>query len=72
MSFKTLFTNVVKQNYDCEQIDITIVFLNVSLNEEIYVMFSKNYREEKYIWLLKRALYNLKQCSREWYNTLKE
>ena len=49
MSFKTLFVIVVKKNYDCEQMNITIAFLNVSLNEEIYVMSSKSYREEKYV-----------------------
>ena len=72
MSFKTLFAIVVKKNYDCEQVNITTAFLNASLNEEIYVMSSKNYREEEYVWLLKRALYDLKQSSREWYDTLKE
>ena len=52
--------------------NIIIVFLNVSLNEEIYVMSSKSYREKKYVWLLKRAHYNLKQSSREWYDIFKK
>ena len=35
-------------------------------------MSSKNYREKKYAWLLKRVLYDLKQSSRKWYDILKE
>ena len=72
MSFKTLFAIVVKKDYDCEQMNITIAFLNASLNEKIYIMPSKDYREKEYVWLLKRALYDLKQSSREWYDILKE
>ena len=72
MSFKTLFAIIVKKNYDYEQINNTIAFLNVSLNEKMYIISSKSYREEEYVWLLKRALYYLKQSSREWYHTLKE
>ena len=47
--FKTLFIIVIKKNYDCEQMNITIAFLNASLNEETYIISFKSYREEEYV-----------------------
>jgi len=72
MSFKTLFAIIAKRDLDCEQVDIVTAFLNSLLQEPTYVEPPEGYREEEYVWLLKRALYGLKQSPREWYNALKE
>jgi len=49
MSFKTLFVIIVKQDLNCEQVNIVIVFLNSTLQESIYVKSSKSYRENEYV-----------------------
>ena len=71
MSFKTLFAIVAHKDYDCEQADIPTAFLNSFLGQTVYCWPPEGY-DEGYIWLLKRALYGLKQSPREWYSTLKE
>jgi len=49
MLFKILFVIIAKRNFDCEQVNIVIVFLNLILQEFIYVKSLKSYRENKYI-----------------------
>ena len=48
ISFKILFAIIARQNFNCKQINIVIVFLNLILQELIYVESSKNYRKNKY------------------------
>jgi len=47
--FKTLFIIIVKRDFDCEQVNIVIVFLNSILQESIYVKSSKSYRKNRYV-----------------------
>jgi hypothetical protein len=65
MSFKTLFAIIAKRDLDCEQVIIVTAFLNSILKKPTYVKPPEGYRDDGYVWLLKRALYGLKQSSRE-------
>jgi hypothetical protein len=72
MSFKTLFATIVKRDLDYERVDIVTAFLNSLLREDVYVEAPEAYREEGYVWFLKRAIYGLKQSPREWDSTIKK
>ena len=57
------------------QLDVKSTFLNGYLQEEIYVEQPKGFvkeGEEDKVYLLKKALYSLKQASRSWYNRIDE
>ena len=74
MSFKVLFFIMIYYDLDCEQMNVITVFLNALLKKRIYVKQLKKYKNDKYdiICLLLRALYSLKQFSREWYAILRD
>lgn len=72
MSFKALFALTAYLDQECEQVDIITAFLNSPLKELGYADPPEGYRIEICVWLLKRALYCLKESSREWYDTPKE
>lgn len=59
MSSETLFAIIAKRDLDCEQVDIVTAFLNSMLQELTYVEPPEGYREDGYVWLLKRALSGL-------------
>ena len=67
MSFKILFIIMTYYDLNCEQMNVIIAFLNSFLKKTIYIKQFKGYKKSKYdlICLLLRALYNLKQSSRE-------
>ena len=67
ISFKVLFFIIIYYDLDYKQINVIIVFLNALLKKRIYVKQLKGYKNDKYdiMCLLLRALYNLKQFSRE-------
>jgi len=55
------------------QMDVTIAFLNSKLKEKVYIRQPEGFEvegKEDWVYLLKRALYGLKQSSREWYKTI--
>jgi len=55
------------------QMDVKTAFLNSKLKERIYIRQPEGFEvegKEDWVYLLKRALYGLKQSSREWYRTI--
>jgi len=53
--------------------DIKSIFLNVIINEEVYVSQSpgfEDHKHAKYVYKLKKAHYGLKQTPRQWYKRL--
>ena len=46
------------------------VFINASLNDEIYCLYPDGYKRPNIHWLLRRALYGLKESSLLWLNAL--
>ena len=71
MTYKILFVMMIHHDLKIEQMKIVIVFLNAVFKERnIFIEFSKNYENSNYVWMLIRTFYDLKQSSREWYETL--
>ncbi|GKB85455.1 retrovirus-related pol polyprotein from transposon TNT 1-94, partial [Tanacetum coccineum] len=55
------------------QMDVKTAFLNGELKEEVYVSQPKGFVDQdnpSYVYKLKKALYDLKQAPRAWYNML--
>ena len=72
-TWKTLFTVTRKNEWQCNQSDIIIIFLYDFLDKEIYIQQSLDLEQEsELICLLKKTLYNLKQSLCVWFNTLHE
>ncbi|GKA17705.1 outer membrane protein porin [Tanacetum coccineum] len=55
------------------QMDVKTAFLNGEIKEEVYVSQPKGFVDQdnpSYVYKLKKALYDLKQAPRAWYNML--
>ena len=72
MSYKALFAFVAHENLNCEQMNVITTFLNSMLKEKIYIWPPKSFEKNDWVWLLLRALYDLKQSFRDWYQTVSE
>ena len=70
MFYKAIFAITAKKNLNVEQMNIVIAFLNSILKKRIYIWSSEDFEKKDWIWILRRALYDLKQSSREWYQIL--
>jgi len=70
-TIRLLFVVAAHKNWKVYQLDIKSAFLNGILQEEIYVEYPASFviqgKEDK-VYLLKKALYRLKQAPRAWYS----
>ncbi len=76
ITIKILLTLTIKYDYEVKQMNVVIAFLEAHIKEEIWMQQSSRFeqKESNEIFLacrLNKALYELKQASREWYSTLK-
>ncbi len=76
MIIKMLLALTIKYNYEVEQMNVIIAFLEAHLKEKIWMQQSLRFeqKESNEIFLicrLNKTLYKLKQASQEWYATLK-
>ena len=72
LRYKTLriiLAIVTIKNYTLELMDVQTAYLNAPLKEEVYMSQPDGYHQggADIVWLLKRALYGLKQSGREWH-----
>jgi len=69
-SFRILMALAAKSNWEIHQMDVKTAFLNGDLNEEIYMEHPEGFKTQKGIegtaLKLNKAIYGLKQASRQW------
>ena len=61
---------VVAENLHLEQLDVKTAFLHGDLEEDIYMIQSKEFivqEQENLVYKLRKTLYGLKQAPRQWY-----
>ena len=68
-SIRFLFAHAALEDWEIEAMDVKTAFLNGDLDEEIYMEQPEGWvvpGKEDYVCLLKKAIYGLKQASRQW------
>lgn len=76
VTVKLLFALATKQNWHLAQLDVNNVFLNGDLKEDVYINMPLGYMYQqkdiqhpgKLVCRLHKAIYGLKQASRQWYS----
>ena len=63
---RMLLALATQEGWDVQQTDIKTAFLEAELDEDIYVRPPPGYGKPGTVYKLKRALYGLKQSSRQW------
>ena len=73
MFWKVMMTVFAKRDYRIRQMNVIIAFLYEFLDEKMYVRQSTHMKDEiSKVCLLKKTLYDLKQFSHVWYQTLQD
>jgi hypothetical protein len=71
MNYKTMYVIIVVNDWDIEQMNVKTIFLYDKILEDVYVVqftsFQKNVNQ---ICKLNKTLYDLKQSSKVWFETL--
>jgi hypothetical protein len=71
MSYKTMYVIIVVNDWEIEQMNVKIAFLYDKIHEKIYVTQFTNFEQSvNQICKLNKALYDLKQFSRIWFEIL--
>ena len=68
-SIRYLLAHAALEDWDIESMDVKTAFLNGDLDEEIYMEQPEGWivpGKEDHVCLLKKAIYGLKQASRQW------
>ena len=61
---------VVVMKWKIHQMDVKTAFLNVVVEEEVYVEQPLGFEIESHVCRLKKSLYGLKQAPRTWYGRI--
>jgi hypothetical protein len=71
MNYKTMYVIIVVNDWKIEQMNVKTTFLYDKIHENVFVVqFTKFEQEINKICKLNKALYDLKQFSRVWFETL--
>ncbi len=71
MSYKTMYVIVVVNDWEIEQMNVKTTFLYDKILEDVYVVQLTSFEQNvNQICKLNKALYDLKQSSRVWFETL--
>ncbi|CAI7924193.1 unnamed protein product [Closterium sp. NIES-54] len=72
-TLRTLLAGAAIKGWVVKQMDVTTVFLNGILEEEIFMAQPEGFDDGiGRVWKLQKALYGLKQAPRQWYLKLRE
>jgi len=61
MAFRALFAITAHYDLKIKQMDIKTAFLYRPINQELYIIILKGFKEAGKVYRLKKALYRLKQ-----------
>jgi hypothetical protein len=71
MSYKTMYVIIVANDWKIEQMHVKIVFLYDKIHENVFVVHLTNFEQKiNEVCKLNKALYDLKQSSKVWFETL--
>ncbi len=71
MSYKTMYVITVVNDWEIEQMNVKTTFLYDKILEDVYVVQLTNFEKSvNQVFKLNKALYDLKQSSRIWFETL--
>ena len=71
MNYKIIFVIVAANDWNIEQMNVKTIFLYDEINEKMYVKILHDYTDDRKIYCrFWKTLYELKQSSRIWSNTL--
>ncbi len=71
MNYKTMYVIIAVNDWKIEQMNVKTIFLYDKILEDVYVMqFTSFEQSVNQICKLNKALYNLKQSSKIWFETL--
>jgi hypothetical protein len=71
MSYKTIYVIIVVNDWKIEQMNVKIVFLYDKIHDNVFVVQLTNFEQRiNQVCKLNKALYDLKQFSRIWFETL--
>jgi hypothetical protein len=71
MNYKAMYVIIVVNDWEIEQINVKIVFLYDKINENVFVVqFTRFKQRINQICKLNKTLYELKQFSKVWFETL--
>lgn len=72
-AIKMFLTFLAYKGYIVYQMDVKYAFLNVNIEEEVYIEQPKDFQlheDDNFVLLLKKELYGLKHAPRAWYSRL--
>ena len=72
-AIKMFLTFVAHSNFKVYEMDVKSAFLNVELDEEVYVEQPTGFEDPEFldfVYFLFKVIYGLKQAPRKWYDTL--
>jgi hypothetical protein len=71
MSYKAMYVIIVVNDWKIEQMNVKTIFLYDKILENVYVVQLTNFEKNvNQVCKLNKALYNLKQSSKVWFETL--
>jgi hypothetical protein len=71
MNYKTMYVIIVVNDWEIEQMNVKTTFLYDKILEDVYVVQLTNFEQSiNQVCKLNKALYDLKQSSRIWFETL--
>ena len=71
-TLRVLLSLAAQEDYEAHQLDVKTDFLNGDLTQELYMKCPPGFEVPGKVWVMKKALYGLRQAAQAWYMKLKD